>query len=214
MTETANNLLPQLEILLFMARQPLLPEQLARYLEAPEETALQLVAELTAQYADPAHGLQIINVADGYQFATKPEYSKPLELYINTPQEFSLSAAAMETLTIIAYRQPIAKSEIEAIRGLNSDWIVKSLQDKELVEEQGRSEGLGRPTIYGTTEKFLRHFGLKNLQDLPPEPKLKMTSDQETAAEKLQQFAAVQTQAIETIPAADDPAAVSESPQN
>jgi segregation and condensation protein B len=207
MTETApNNLLPQLEILLFMARQPLLLEQLARYLEAPEETVLQLVAELTAKYADPAHGLQVVNISDGYQFATKPEYSKPLELYINTPQEFSLSAAAMETLTIIAYRQPISKSEIEAIRGLNSDWIVKSLQDKELVEEQGRSEGIGRPTLYGTTEKFLRHFGLKNLQDLPPEPKLKMETDQAAAAEKLQQFAAAQTS--ETPPAAgSEPAA-------
>ncbi|MDR1113674.1 MAG: SMC-Scp complex subunit ScpB [Candidatus Margulisbacteria bacterium] len=194
MTETTpSNLLPQLEILLFMARQPLLPEQLARYLETPEETALQLVAELTAKYADPAHGLQIVNVSDGYQFATKPEYSKPLELYINTPQEFSLSAAALETLTIIAYRQPVSKSAIEAIRGINSDWIVKSLQDKELVEEKGQADTVGRPVLYGTTEKFLRHFGLKNLQDLPPEPKLQMETDQETAAEKLQRFEAAQT---------------------
>ncbi|MDR1323127.1 MAG: SMC-Scp complex subunit ScpB [Candidatus Margulisbacteria bacterium] len=194
MTETTpSNLLPQLEILLFMARQPLLPEQLARYLETPEETALQLVAELTAKYADPTHGLQIVNISDGYQFATKPEYSKPLELYINTPQEFSLSAAALETLTIIAYRQPVSKSAIEAIRGINSDWIVKSLQDKELVEEKGQADTVGRPMLYGTTEKFLRHFGLKNLQDLPPEPKLQMETDQETAAEKLQRFAAAQT---------------------
>jgi segregation and condensation protein B len=193
MTETtSSNLLPQLEILLFMARQPLLPEQLARYLEIPEEAALQLVAELTAKYADPAHGLQIVNISDGYQFATKPEYSKPLELYINTPQEFSLSAAALETLTIIAYRQPVSKSAIEAIRGINSDWIVKSLQDKELVEEKGQADTAGRPMLYGTTEKFLRHFGLKNLQDLPPEPKLQMEADQETAAEKLQRFAATQ----------------------
>ncbi|GBR73832.1 segregation and condensation protein B [Candidatus Termititenax aidoneus] len=179
-----------------MARQPLLPEQLARYLETTEETALQFVAELTAKYAGPAHGLQIVNISDGYQFATKPEYSKPLELYINTPQEFSLSAAALETLTIIAYRQPVSKSAIEAIRGINSDWIVKSLQDKELVEEKGQADTAGRPMLYGTTEKFLRHFGLKNLQDLPPEPKLQMEADQETAAEKLQRFAAAQTAEI------------------
>jgi segregation and condensation protein B len=119
-----------------------------------------------------------------------------LELYINTPQEFSLSAAALETLTIIAYRQPVSKSAIEAIRGINSDWIVKSLQDKELVEEKGQADTAGRPMLYGTTEKFLRHFGLKNLQDLPSEPKLQMEADQETAAEKLQRFEAVQTAEI------------------
>ena len=181
---SAADLLQKLEILLFMARQPLLLEQLARYLETSEENAHQLVTELTARYADSSHGLQIINVSDGYQFATKPEYSKPLELYINTPQEFSLSAAAMETLTIIAYRQPVAKPDIERIRGIDSGWIIKSLQDKELIEEQGQADTVGRPMLYGTTEKFLRHFGLKNLEDLPSAPFLKLQENPELLAEK------------------------------
>ncbi|MDR1997230.1 MAG: SMC-Scp complex subunit ScpB [Candidatus Margulisbacteria bacterium] len=183
----------RLEVLLFMARQPLAPEQLARYLDAPETAVQEALAELSAGLSAPEHGLQIVNVANGYQFATKPEYAGPLELYLNSPQEFSLSPAALETLVIIAYRQPVSRGEIEAIRGINSDWIVKSLQDKELVTEQGRSEGLGRPLLYGTTEKFLKHFGLRDLQDLPPEPNLKMQSKPELLAAGLQKFAAAQT---------------------
>ncbi|GBR76781.1 segregation and condensation protein B [Candidatus Termititenax persephonae] len=183
---TNNNLLPKLEVLLFLARQPLLPEQLARYLETSEEAVQQLITELTARYADPAHGLQIVNISDGYQFATKPEHARPLELYINTPQEFSLSTAAMETLTIIAYRQPISKPDIERIRGIDSGWIIKSLQEKELVEEKGQADTVGRPVLYATTEKFLRHFGLKNLQDLPPAPFLKMRESQDIIVEKLE----------------------------
>lgn len=187
------NIKAKLEVLLFMARQPLPLEQLARYLEIPEETIQQELDELIKDYAGSPHGLQIVNISSGYQFATKPEYAKPLELYLNTPQEFSLSAAAMETLTIIAYRQPVSKGEIEAIRGINSDWIVKSLQDKELIEEQGRSESIGRPMLYGTTEKFLKHFGLRDLQDLPPEPNLKIQAQPELIAVGLQKYATAQT---------------------
>ena len=191
----------KLEVLLFMARQPLTLDQLSRYLEISPEEVQAALNELIEKYAAPEHGIQIVNISNGWQFATKPEYSKPLELYINSPQEFSLSSAALETLVIIAYRQPVSKPEIEAIRGINSDWIVKSLQDKELIEEQGRSEGIGRPTLYGTTEKFLKHFGLRDLQDLPPEPNLKMQYNQELIAAKLQQFASAQTGELELEPA-------------
>jgi len=187
------NLKAKLEVLLFMARQPLTLEQLARYLETPEEAVQQELTALTNDYAAGEHGIQIVNVSNGYEFATKPEYAKPLELYLNAPQEFSLSPAALETLVIIAYRQPVSKGEIEAIRGINSDWIVKSLQDKELISEQGRSESIGRPLLYGTTEKFLKHFGLRDLQDLPPEPNLAIQANQELIAAGLQKYAAAQT---------------------
>ncbi|MDR2430915.1 MAG: SMC-Scp complex subunit ScpB [Candidatus Margulisbacteria bacterium] len=183
----------RLEVLLFMARQPLTLEQLARYLEVSGEETQRALTELAGEYAAEEHGLQIVNVAGGWQFATKPECAKPLELYLNAPQEFSLSPAALETLVIIAYRQPVSKSEIEAVRGINSDWIVKSLQDKELIEEQGRSENIGRPLLYGTTAKFLKHFGLRDLQDLPPEPNIQMQAQPELIAAGLQKFAAGQT---------------------
>lgn len=167
---TDNNLKQKLEVLLFMSRNPLSLEELVKYLETPAEQIKNELNNLINRYESPDYGIQIINVSNGYQFATKPDYAKTLELYINAPQDISLSTAAMETLTIIAYRQPVSRAEVENIRGVNSDGIIKSLQDKGLIEERGRAETIGRPTIYGTTEAFLKHFGLKDLSNLPPEP--------------------------------------------
>lgn len=178
----------KLEVLLFMGRGPLQVKELAEFINCtPEEVQIAL-DELVQKYKSTEFGLQVINVSNGYQFATKPQFSKTLELYINAPQEITLSLAAMETLTIIAYRQPISRAEIEAIRGINSDWIVKSLMDKTLVEEKGRSETIGRPMLYGTSEMFLKHFGLKDLTELPPEPLQKMQNNKEAIVEKLEKF--------------------------
>jgi segregation and condensation protein B len=184
---TAPELKPQLEVLLFMARQPLSLEDLAKYLNTEISLVSEALQFLTEHYKDPAYGLQVINVSNGYQFATKPQYAKTLELYINAPQEFSLSTAGLETLVIVAYRQPISRAELEAIRGVNSDGIVKSLMDRSLIEEKGRAETLGRPMLYGTTDVFLKHFGLKDLAELPQDPQLKMKNNSDTA-EKLSAF--------------------------
>lgn len=176
---TAQELKPQLEVLLFMASNPLPIEDLARYLNVELPLVTEALDLVIAHYKDPNYGIQIINVSNGYQFATKPQYAKTLELYINAPQEFSLSTAALETLVIVAYRQPISKAELEAIRGVNSDGIIKSLMDRSLVEEKGRAETLGRPMLYGTTDIFLKHFGLKDLAELPQDPQLKMKDNPE-----------------------------------
>ena len=184
---TAQELKPQLEVLLFMARNPLTIEELAKYLAVDPTLVTDALALLTEHYKNPECGLQIINVSNGYQFATKPQYAKTLELYINAPQEFSLSTAGLETLVIVAYRQPISKAELEAIRGVNSDGIIKSLMDRNLVEEKGRADTLGRPMLYGTTDSFLKHFGLKDLSELPQDPQLKMRNNPE-ALTKLSPF--------------------------
>lgn len=184
----AQELKPRLEVLLFMARNPLSLEDLAKYLSVEPAVVMESLELLTTQYQDAQYGIQVINVSNGYQFATKPQYAKTLELYINAPQEFSLSTAALETLVIVAYRQPISRAELEAIRGVNSDGIIKSLMDRGLVEEKGRADTLGRPMLYGTTDTFLKHFGLKDLADLPQDPQLKMQNSPE-ALEKLSSYA-------------------------
>ena len=101
------------------------------------------------------------------QLATRPDYAPQIERLLQPIQKQSLTQAAMETLSIIAYRQPITKSEIEAVRGVKCDYSVTSLMNKGLIEEVGRRESLGRPILYGTTEAFLSHFGLESLDDLP-----------------------------------------------
>jgi segregation and condensation protein B len=176
--EFEKNIRQRLEVLLFMTREPLSKEDLLKFLKCEREILERELFSLQTSYDSPEHGIQIIQIADKYQFATKAEYTKTVEDYINTPTEVSLSAAALETLAIIAYRQPITRTEVEAIRGVNSDGIVKSLLDKEFIEECGKAETVGRPTLYGTTDLFLKHFGLKDLQDLPAEPRALMESQE------------------------------------
>jgi segregation and condensation protein B len=176
----SNNLKQKLEVLLFMARNPLTIDELAQYISATPAEIETCVQEMQAQYKSAEFGIQIIHVSNGFQFATKPEYAQTLELYINAPQEISLSPAAMETLAIIAYRQPISRGEVEAIRGVNSDSIVHSLLEKALIEDKGKSEAIGKPTLYGTTDAFLKHFGLNALEDMPHGPRRKMTESKET----------------------------------
>ncbi len=182
-----NSLRQQLEVLLFMSREPLSLKEFKKFLKTDEAEINKVLQDLISSYARPLHGIHIIQIADKYQFATKPQYTRTLEKYINAPTEISLSTAAMETLSIIAYRQPITRAEVEAIRGVNSDGIIKSLQDKELLLEYGRADTIGRPTLYSTTELFLKHFGLRDLNDLPLEPKSKMSGNKE-AEETLRTF--------------------------
>ena len=156
------NLEQILETLLFVADRPLKPEDVAVILEMNEaevETAFQ---SLTADYA--SRGLQIIKVAHGYQLCTRPEFSDHVHKLLRSPVMIRLSPAALETLAIIAYKQPVTKIEVETIRGVISDSPIETLIEK------GRGEGVGRPILYTTTEKFLREFGLENLDQMPPLP--------------------------------------------
>ncbi len=132
-----------------------------------EEELIEALDNLKEKYKDPVYSFEIIEIANGYQFMTKGAYYPVIGQYLKLESKKKLSRSALETLAIISYKQPMTKSQIEAIRGVNCDYAVQKLLDKELVVMVGRAEGPGRPLLYGTTEKFMDHFGLKNLKELP-----------------------------------------------
>lgn len=129
------------------------------------------------KYEDDRYAIQMVGIAGGYLFMTKAKYHKIIGDFLKMTSKKKLSRAAMETLAIIAYKQPIAKSEMEAIRGVSSDYSVQKLLEKELVEITGRDDGPGRPLLYGTTTKFLNHFGLKDASELPKLKEFATTED-------------------------------------
>lgn len=132
-----------------------------------EEEIKNFIDELNQEYAERGSAFRIIEIAEGYQFATLPEFAKWIGKLFKEKSKKKLSQPALETLAIIAYKQPISKPEIEAIRGVNVDHIIKTLLEKKLITIVGRAETIGRPLLYGTTKEFLKYFGLKDLSELP-----------------------------------------------
>jgi segregation and condensation protein B len=133
---------------------------------APHEVEL-LLHHLRVDWKEQARGLQIVKVAQVYQMTTLPEHTPYFAKWAHTPTRASLSRAALETLAIIAYRQPITRIELEEIRGVKSDRLLQQLQRKGLITEKGRADGAGRPILYGTSNAFLDYFGLNHLEELP-----------------------------------------------
>ena len=127
----------------------------------------EIVNTIIAKYEQPEFAIQLMPIAGGYMFMTKSQYHKIVGDYLRLNEKKRLSKAALETLAIIAYKQPITKSEMEGIRGVGCDYTVQKLLERELVEITGRHEGPGRPLLYGTTVKFLNHFGIKDTTELP-----------------------------------------------
>ena len=127
----------------------------------------QVISELNDKYSSNGFSFSIVKIANGFLFATKPEYGKYVGYLSTEKSKRRLSQAALETLAIIAYKQPITKPELESIRGVNSDYIINTLLEKNLVTITGRSETVGRPLLYGTTDEFLKYFGLYQISDLP-----------------------------------------------
>jgi segregation and condensation protein B len=157
-----------IEALLFASDAPLSAADLSRVDERlDEDTVEAVIQELRAEYELSERSFQIYEVAGGYQLLTRPEFVSVLERYDSVPQPSRLSAPALEVLAIIAYRQPIGRAEIEDIRGVGSSGVLRTLSERSLVEPVARGEGLGRPLLYGTTKKFLEHFGFRSLEDLP-----------------------------------------------
>jgi segregation and condensation protein B len=156
-----------IEALIFAAAEPIDVKTIANITEIDEHTVQQLISDLAHEYRQADHGIQIVPVANGYQFCTNPEYAVYLEKLQKVPHKVGLSQAAIETLAIIAYKQPITKGEIEALRGVNIESPLNTLLEKQLVEEAGRKTVVGRPILYRTTNKFLKYFGLNNLSELP-----------------------------------------------
>ena len=165
-----------IEAILFVAGEPVNVSELAHALDMTVSELSPVLDDMKAAYDRDARGLRLNRFGMSVQLATRPDYAPYIERLLQPVQKQSLTQAAMETLSIIAYRQPITKSEIEAVRGVKCDYSVTSLMNKGLIEEVGRRESLGRPILYGTTEEFLSHFGIETLDDLPaleiPEPPL------------------------------------------
>lgn len=157
-----------LEAMLFVASEPLSVQTLARISEVDPADAEELLQELAGEYASRPGGLKLAEVGGTWQMCTRPQYAPYVERLYRQRGSTGLSQAAVETLAIIAYRQPITRVELELIRGVKVDSPVSTLQERNLIEEKGRREGPGRPVLYGTTLEFLKYFGLKDLAQLPP----------------------------------------------
>ncbi|NQU18323.1 MAG: SMC-Scp complex subunit ScpB [Candidatus Saganbacteria bacterium] len=156
------------EALLFAAKEPLEIDQISKILNLPKESLPDVLSDLTDEYS--TRGIRVLKVAHGYIFGTDPDCAEYVDVLRNFPVESRLSHQALETLSIIAYKQPTTKPEIERIRGVFSDGVIETLINKKLIEERGRDDGPGRPILYGTTTEFLKHFGLKDTAELPPLP--------------------------------------------
>lgn len=159
-----------LEALLFSSPDPVTPEELARVLRLPIPHVRTLLYQMEDEYKSSDRGFFLESVAGGFRLCSKPDFADVIEELGKTIRTSPLSQSALETLAIIAYRQPITRPQIEAIRGVRVDSAIASLYDRGLIEEKGRLDAPGKPILYGTTQTFLVRFGLSSLDELPPLP--------------------------------------------
>jgi segregation and condensation protein B len=157
-----------LEALIFASPQPLTPREISQVMGGvPREAWEAALAELRAEYARDGRGLQLLEIAGGWQITTRPEYNDWVRELLDPKTPSRLSIQALETLAVVAYKQPVTLPEIIELRGVKSGGVIKTLLEKRLLRILGRKEVVGRPILYGTTRQFLLHFGLKDLSDLP-----------------------------------------------
>lgn len=157
------------EAILFASGDPITVEKIAKILDIPNEHVEDIIFDLKEEFKKPIHGMTIRQVAGGYQLCTKLEVKDTINLLAQN-REQKLSQATLETLAIVAFKQPITKQEIEFIRGVKTEKIINSLLEIKLIKEAGRKEAVGRPILYATTDEFLTAFGLNSLRDLPNLP--------------------------------------------
>ncbi len=170
-----NTYISVIEALIFSSDDSLAAEEIIRAIKAIDGEEIEItkndvdsaVDVLNQKYNDNSSSFKILRIANGYLHATMEQYAKYVGYLSSERAKRRLSQAALETLAIIAYKQPITKPELEAIRGVNSDYILTTLLEKNLITIRGRAETVGRPLLYGTTDEFLKYFGLNNLTDLP-----------------------------------------------
>lgn len=160
----------RVEAILFVSGEPVRVEELAKALDVPLKDVEAALERLRDDYDFNQRGFMLRRFGHQVQLATRALYADDVVRMLQPVQKQSLSQAAMETLAVVAYRQPVTKAEIEQIRGVKCDYSVQSLVSKQLIMEVGRKEALGRPILYGTTEEFLSHFGISTLAELPPMP--------------------------------------------
>ncbi|MDR0530638.1 MAG: SMC-Scp complex subunit ScpB [Oscillospiraceae bacterium] len=167
---TRNDLLPAAEAILFAAGEPFEISRLADALALEPEEAAELVDELSARLDHRAGGICLLRLGGKVQLCARPEYSEAVRAALELRRNAPLSTAALEVLAVAAYHQPVTKSYIEQVRGVDCNHVVNSLCQKRLLEEKGRLDLPGRPLLYGTTDDFLRCFGFESLEDLPALP--------------------------------------------
>ena len=170
-----------IEAILFVSGEPVQLGAVARALEVTELEVSAAADELASDYDYNRRGICLKRFGSHIQLSTRPDYAPQIEKLLQPIQKQSLSQAALETLAVVAYKQPVTRLDIEAVRGVKCDYSVQSLMNKGLIEEVGRKETLGRPILYGTTDAFLSHFGLTSLEDLPQPSE----SQQDSPAEPL-----------------------------
>ena len=164
-----------IEALLFASEAPLSAVDLARVEDSLDEDQVEaIVAELRQEYDKESRAFGIFEIAGGFQILTRPEFAFVLERYETVPTSSRLSTAALETLAIVSFRQPVGRAEVEEIRGVGAGGVLKTLLEREMIEVVGRGEGLGRPLLYGTTRQFLEHFGFRGLDELPRSEELEV----------------------------------------
>lgn len=156
-----------IEALIFVSEDPLSSKTIADVLKEDKDVINQTMTALAEEFNARSSGLQLREVAGGWQFATRPEYHEHVRAFLKTRPSAKLSIASLETLAVIAYRQPVTVPEILEIRGVQSPSAIKTLLDKKLIVAKGRKETVGRPMMYGTSKEFLLQFGLKDLSELP-----------------------------------------------
>lgn len=157
-----------LEALIFASQQPVTPREISKVMQGVGKAEWQkALEEIRADYARDGRGLQLVEVANGYQITTRPEYNDWVRELLDPKSPTRLSIQALETLAVIAYKQPVTLPEIIELRGIRSGGVIKTLLEKRLIRILGRKEVVGRPILYGTAKQFLLHFGMKDLSELP-----------------------------------------------
>ena len=165
-----DNKISVIEAILFASGEPIEFERLSEASDVEIATLHKLVSLLNQKYAESGSALEVLKLGDKYQLATKTEFAPYIRTAMETKRTAMLSAAAMEVLTIIAYNQPVTRSFVDDVRGVDSSGVVSNLVEKELIEESGRLDVPGRPLLFKTTDNFLRCFKLSSIADLPPLP--------------------------------------------
>jgi segregation and condensation protein B len=166
--DTPAELVRAIEAICLVAIEPVPVDLLAQLLELPVVTVERLCARLAAAYEEAGHGFQLARVAGGYRYQTHPDVAPYVERFVLEGQSARLSAAALETLAIVAYKQPVSRAQIAAIRGVDPDAVLRTLQSRGYIDQIGRDPGPGQALLWGTTIQFLERLGLDSLADLPP----------------------------------------------
>ncbi len=170
--ESGGTLAGRIEAILFVAGEAVRIEEMAKALNVSVRAVENEIAKLRDEYDFHQRGFTLKRFGHQVQLATRALYAADVVHLLQPVQKQSLTQAAMETLAVVAYKQPVTRAEVEQVRGVKCDYSIQSLMKKELIMEVGRKEALGRPILYGTTENFLSHFGLTSLEDLPPMPEV------------------------------------------